>query len=118
MRLLTLLLPLFFLTAAPPFQRVSIQTNAVCDNCERNIEKALAAVEGVQKADLHLESKIAYVTFDPDVTDLAALRQAISQAGYRADGVKADPEALSKLTGCSAKAKTGSAAKSRKTKLR
>ena len=46
-----------------------------------HVQKALAAIPGVQKANVSLENKSATVTIDPIVAD-ETLRYAIEEAGY------------------------------------
>ena len=101
MRIFLAIAALFtFVAMAPPVKKVTIQTNAVCEMCERNIESALRAVEGVKDADLDLVTKKVKIKYDEDVVDLATLRQAISAAGYEADEVPARPKARENLANC------------------
>ena len=53
----------------------------LCNHCVMHVQKALAAIPGVQKADVSLENKSAKVTIDPIVAD-ETLRYAIEEAGY------------------------------------
>lgn len=53
----------------------------MCNHCVMHVQKALAAIPGVQKADVSLENKSAKVIIDPIVAD-ETLRCAIEEAGY------------------------------------
>ena len=53
-----------------------------CDHCVATVEGALLGVEGVRSATATLASQSAVVTFDPQVTKLLAIRQAVEAAGY------------------------------------
>ena len=53
----------------------------LCNHCVMHVQKALAAIPGVQKADVSLENKSAKVTIDLIVAD-ETLRYAIEEAGY------------------------------------
>ena len=79
---------------------VNIKTSAVCGSCKARIEKALAAVEGVEGAILNLNSQQVKVKYDPGKTSPEKLREVVSSTGYNADDVKANAEAYHKLPGC------------------
>ncbi len=62
---------------------VSLQiTGMTCASCVRSVEKALSKVAGVREASVNLATERARVTYDPEATDLAALRSAVERAGY------------------------------------
>lgn len=53
----------------------------VCGNCVKHVHKALSGLEGVQNAEVELESKTARIQVDRDISD-ADLKAAIEDAGY------------------------------------
>jgi P-type Cu+ transporter len=53
-----------------------------CAACQANVQRALAAAPGVQKAGVNLMLHEATVVFDPKLTSPAALVDAINQTGY------------------------------------
>lgn len=53
----------------------------VCGSCVKHVQKALCGLEGVQNAEVELESKTAKVQADRDISD-ADLKAAIEDAGY------------------------------------
>lgn len=53
-----------------------------CASCAGIIEDALRDVQGVLTASVNLATEKAFVTFDPSVATLAALKAAILDAGY------------------------------------
>ncbi len=53
-----------------------------CAGCARSVERALAAVPGVETPEVRLQAKKAVVRFDPDRTDAEALRRAVRDAGF------------------------------------
>lgn len=53
-----------------------------CDGCVRSVTKALSAINGVQEAKVDLQAQKASVTFDSAKTNLAALKEAVEDAGY------------------------------------
>lgn len=77
-----------------------IKTSAVCDMCKETIEKAMAYEKGVKDSKLDVESKVLTVKYDPKKTDLAKIRIAISNSGYDADTIPANPKAYDKLDAC------------------
>jgi len=57
-------------------------TGMTCGGCVASVQRVLAAVPGVQSADVTLTPGQARVVFDPARTDRAALAQAIVAAGF------------------------------------
>ncbi|MBR0564676.1 heavy-metal-associated domain-containing protein [Azoarcus sp. L1K30] len=53
-----------------------------CGGCVRNVTGVLKALAGVDAADVSLEEASATVRFDPARVDVAALRQAVENAGF------------------------------------
>jgi periplasmic mercuric ion binding protein len=56
--------------------------NMYCDLCPITVKKSLANVSGVKGADVSFERKTATVTFDDTKTNVAALVEATTNAGY------------------------------------
>lgn len=53
-----------------------------CAACPITVKKALTKVEGVAKTEVSFERKEAVVTFDDAKTNVSALIEAITDAGY------------------------------------
>lgn len=53
-----------------------------CPVCPITIRSALRKVDGVSNVGASLTDKIARVTFDDEVTDMASLEKATAKAGY------------------------------------
>lgn len=81
-------------------EKAVIQTSAQCGECQEKIEGAVKKLDGVKSVDLNLDNKKVTVVFDPAVTSLDKIRTAISEVGYDADDVKANPTAYDNLPGC------------------
>lgn len=79
---------------------IKITTSAVCKSCKATIEKALRSEKGVAKSTLDVPSKVVTVIYDSKITSPEKIRLAISNAGYDADDVKANPKAYKKLDDC------------------
>jgi mercuric ion binding protein len=86
------------------WQEVHIQTSVTCeDGCgdfENIVEDALNYVKGVKYAEIDRATKIVTVKYNSGVVTPTELRKAISEVGYDADDVKANPEAIKKLPFC------------------
>jgi copper chaperone CopZ len=68
--------------------------------CEKRIEKAASAVEGVSKADWNKETKQLEVTFDDTKTTLDKVEVAIAKAGHDTPHHKAKNEVYNELPDC------------------
>jgi len=71
-----------------------------CKTCVRTIKNALASVDGVESAEVNLETKSATVKFTPAKLDIGKIELAISNAGYDADNIKRDSTAFENLSEC------------------
>ncbi len=56
--------------------------NMFCAACPYIVKRTLAAVSGVSAVAVSYQKRIAIVTYDDDKTDVAALTDATSKAGY------------------------------------
>ena len=82
-------------------ETVQIQTSAVCEMCkELIIDKNLAFEKGLKFAEMDVETGVLTVRYRNDRTSLEHIRNTISDLGYSADSVKADPIAYDKLHFC------------------
>ncbi len=79
--------------------QISVPT-VQCGTCQSKVEKALQTLDGVKSAKVDLEAKVARVSFDPQKLNLAALENAITMAGYDANGAKRDSTAYAQLDPC------------------
>ena len=79
---------------------VKISTSAQCGMCESTIEEAVNKLDGVEKADLKLESKALTVTYQSSKLSANDIRKAVSNAGYDADQMKGDKKAHDNLPSC------------------
>ncbi len=64
-------------------------TGMTCASCVARVEKALAAVPGVEAAAVNLATEVAALNVAPSVT-LEALRNAVEQAGYEVPRAQID----------------------------
>ncbi len=56
--------------------------NMTCATCPPVVKKSLGRIEGVSRVEVSLEAKTAVVTYDDAKTDVAALIDATTDAGY------------------------------------
>ena len=67
--------------AAPTTVTLEVPTMN-CLTCPYTVKKALRNVEGVSKAEVSFETKLAVVTFDDEKTTVKVLIEATTNAGY------------------------------------
>jgi len=79
---------------------ISIQTNAQCGECKERIEEKLNYTKGVVYGELDLDTKIVEVKYNSSKLSGEEVKKVISDLGYNADEVKADPKAQSELPKC------------------
>jgi copper chaperone CopZ len=84
----------------PKEKEIKIQTSAICGMCEERLESNLAYEKGVKSVELDDETKILTIVYKTDKTNPEKLRKAISELGYDADDVEAEPKAYAKLPAC------------------
>ena len=73
-------------TQPPTTQQLTLQIQGMtCAACVGHVERALTKTEGVQKAQVNLLANEAKITFNPNKTTEAQLKQAIEDAGYKAE---------------------------------
>ena len=53
-----------------------------CNHCVGRVQKALEALNGVQKVKVDLEGKSAEVSFDSETVDQQAIEEVITAQGY------------------------------------
>lgn len=85
---------------SPKSQTVIIKTSAECGECKERVEGKLNYTKGITYADLNYKTKELTVKFKPAKISLQQIRQIVSELGYDADEVKANPEAQKKLPLC------------------
>ncbi|PSB57251.1 cation-transporting ATPase PacS, partial [filamentous cyanobacterium CCP1] len=61
-----------------------------CASCANNIEEAIRSVPGVKACSVNFGAEQAAVTYDPGKTDVAAIQEAVDEAGYSALPIQDD----------------------------
>ena len=79
---------------------VIIKTSAICNECKERIETALAYEKGIVQSDVNFKTGMVSVVYKDSKTNPDKIRKAISETGYNADNVKADPKSYAKLPKC------------------
>jgi mercuric ion binding protein len=69
--------------AAPQTVQLSVP-GMTCAACPITVKKALSKVDGVSKAEVSYEKRLAVVTFDDSKTSVQELTKASADAGYPA----------------------------------
>lgn len=87
-------------------QKAVIKTTITCDHCKecetcgQLFNQKLLRETGVQMVTLDTEKMTIEVIYNSKKTNLSNIKTAISNLGYDADDLKANPEAYEKLDGC------------------
>lgn len=81
-------------------QKVVIKTSAECEECKERIESKLNYTKGISFAELDYKSQELTVKFKADKITLEEIKKIVSDLGYDADDVKANPEEQKKLPSC------------------
>jgi len=81
-------------------EKLEIKTSIQCGMCEERIIDNLTFEKGVKDIKVDIDTKIVTVTYRTDKTDPDKIRKVISDCGYDADDVPADPVAYEKLPKC------------------
>jgi cation transport ATPase len=81
-------------------ETLKIHTSAICKDCKERIEKSMAYEKGVKHFNLDVKSKDLTVEYIPGKTTPDKIRKAVSDAGYDADDVPANPKAYEALPDC------------------
>ena len=89
-----------FVSSQNNLVELKINTSAVCDMCKETLEKAMAYEKGVKTASLDIKSAVLIIQYNPQKTSPEKIRKAISENGYDADNVLANPKAYNKLNPC------------------
>lgn len=116
MRKLILFIPFFFLAlpafsqnAPQPEKRIQtavIKTTIYCDHCKEcescggRILKQLYNENGIKTTEVDPRANTITVVYDSKKITVIKIRQLISQLGFDADEIKADPKAVAKLDDC------------------
>ena len=67
--------------------KTMIINGMACNHCKMSVEKALSAVEGVEKAEVNLDKKEAKITLNKDV-DNNVLKSVVEEAGFEVVEIK------------------------------
>lgn len=81
-------------------QTITIQTSAECNECKERLEGKLNYTKGISFAELDVPTKVCTVKYSPDKISKEKVLKIISDLGYDADDVKADPKAYEALPTC------------------
>lgn len=87
-------------------ETIEIKTKIYCDHCLKcadcsgNINMALRKYPGVKKTEILPGDNKIVVVYNPKKTSPERIRKQISDAGFDADEVKANPDAVAKLDTC------------------
>ncbi|MBI1835897.1 MAG: heavy-metal-associated domain-containing protein [Flavobacteriia bacterium] len=81
-------------------KEVIIKTSSECNMCKERLEEKLNYTKGIQYVNLDVPTKMLTVKYKEEKITLEKIKTIISETGYDADDVKANPEAQQKLPKC------------------
>lgn len=81
-------------------EKIIIQTNGVCEKCKDRFYEKVPYFKGVVDFSYDVKTAKMTVVYNPKKTTPAEIRKGVSDLGYNADDVKANPEARAKLPEC------------------
>ena len=90
---------------AKPEEEVKIKTSAVCKMCKATIEKNLAYEKGIKSAILDVPTQTVTVVYNAKKTNVNNIKKAITETGYDAEELPANPRAYDRLDDCCKKDK-------------
>ena len=97
------LITMFLMTTAVVFAQEKTEKFKVygnCGMCEKRVEKAASAMEGVAAADWDKESKMIEIKFNTSKTNADAVKKAIVKVGHDTEEYKAKDSVYNDLPGC------------------
>ncbi|MDD5577846.1 MAG: heavy-metal-associated domain-containing protein [Methylobacter sp.] len=56
-----------------------------CGGCESNVTAQLTAIEGIKSVKASSQDKEVRIEYDADETNLSAIKEAITKAGYKVE---------------------------------
>jgi copper chaperone len=59
-------------------------TDISCEHCQKAIESAVGAINGVESVSVDIPAKTVHAAFDPGVTSAADITAAMEEEGYPA----------------------------------
>jgi copper chaperone CopZ len=88
-------------------ETVVVKTSTQCGMCKQRLEKAMAYEKGIVSSKLDVEKAEFTIIYKPTKTNPEKIRLAISETGYDADKISANPKAYEKLPDCCKKGGMG-----------
>ena len=71
-----------------------------CGMCQKIIEVGLAKIDGVSNPRVDLKTKKTILFHDPEKTNLKSIEKVVSELGYQANKLKANPDSYDDLPAC------------------
>ena len=89
-----------FSQKTPSVAEIDILTSAECGTCKKILEEKLNYTRGVRFAELDVQTKVLKVSYSTKKIDPNTIRKVISETGYDADEVSANPSSQQQLPKC------------------
>ena len=82
------------------FETSTFKVYGNCNMCKKTIESSLKDVEGIQKAEWDVKTKMITITFNPHQISLLSIKEKMAAVRYDTDEVKAQESVYNKLPNC------------------
>lgn len=89
-----------FLTATAQKGELIVNSTIICEMCKDNIENGMAYIDGVKSTRVDVDNNTITVKYKAKKISEDEVKKAISNTGYAADDVAANPEAYEQLHSC------------------
>tara|TARA_B100000900_G_scaffold66650_1_gene51870 strand:+ start:2751 stop:3095 length:345 start_codon:yes stop_codon:yes gene_type:complete len=102
-RIVTLIMffSIFFIGCNNASEEMVINTPTIqCGMCQKIIEVGLAKADGVSNPRVDLKTKKTKLTFDPEKINKKSIEKLVSELGYQANNLKANPDSYADLPAC------------------
>ena len=97
----TLFFSTFMIGCNNTSEEVVINTPTIqCGMCQKIIEVGLAKIDGVSNPRVDLKTKKTILFHDPEKTNLKSIEKVVSELGYQANKLKANPDSYADLPAC------------------
>ncbi|OUX31562.1 MAG: hypothetical protein CBE24_04975 [bacterium TMED264] len=71
-----------------------------CGMCQKTLEVGLAKVDGVSNPRVDLKTKKTILFHNPEKTNIQSIEKVVSELGYQANNLKANPKSYADLPAC------------------
>ena len=82
------------------YEKVSIEVNGNCEQCQKRIQNAAYSVAGVKSAIWSIETHQLDLILNKEKATVEQVKKAVAKAGHDSENEKASQDSYDKLPGC------------------